>query len=81
MQPPRHRTLVAVSAPAEEKTHSNAQGDHEVRALQQPPNAAHAKRAISKQARPSLYEVRTPQGSGLHPARREVPATGLTTGP
>ena len=39
------------------RTHSNAQGDQEVRALQQPPNAAHAERAISKQAPPSLYEV------------------------
>ena len=39
------------------RTHSNAQGGHEVRALQPPPNAAHADRAISKQARPSLYEV------------------------
>ena len=39
------------------KTHSNAQGDHEVRAQQQPPNAAHAERAISEQAPPSLYEV------------------------
>ena len=28
-----------------------------MRALQQPPNAAHAERAISKQAPPSLYEV------------------------
>ena len=34
------------------RTHNNAQGDHEVRALQQPPNAAHAKRAISNQAPP-----------------------------
>ena len=57
MQPPCQRTLAAVSAPAEEKTHSNAQGDHEVRALQQPPNAVHAERAIGKQAPPSLYEV------------------------
>ena len=39
------------------KTHNNAQGDREVRALQQPPNAAHAERAMSKQAPPSLYEV------------------------
>ena len=39
------------------RTHSNAQGDHEVRALQQPPNAAHAKQAISKQPPPSLYGV------------------------
>ena len=35
-------------------THNNTQGDHEVRALQQPPNAAHAERAINKQAPPSL---------------------------
>ena len=37
------------------KTHNNARGDHEVRALQQPPNVAYAERAISKQAPPSLY--------------------------
>ena len=30
------------------RTHNNTQGNHEVRALQQPPNAAHAERAISK---------------------------------
>ena len=53
----RQRTLVAVSVPAKEKTHSNAQGYHEVQAQQQPPNAAHAERAINKQAPPSLYEV------------------------
>ena len=41
------------------RTHSNAQGDHEVRALQQPPNAAHAERAISKHPAPSLYRVPT----------------------
>ena len=28
-----------------------------MRALRQPPNAAHAERAIGKQAPPSLYEV------------------------
>ena len=39
------------------RTHSNAQGDHEVRAQQQPPNVAHAERAIGKQAPPSLYRV------------------------
>ena len=40
------------------RTHNNTQGDHEVRALQQPPNAAHAERAISKPP-PSLYKVPT----------------------
>ena len=41
-------------------THNNTQGNHEVRALQQPPNAAHAKRAISKHPPPpSLYKVPT----------------------
>ena len=34
------------------RTHSNAQGDHEVRALQQPPNAAHTERAIHKRPPP-----------------------------
>ena len=76
MPPPRRRTPVARSVPAEKervrnweerkrqsnwaqgrpthgtetspnRTHNNAQGNHEVRALQQPPNAAHAERAIS----------------------------------
>ena len=41
-------------------THNNTQGNHEVRALQQPPNAAHAKRANSKHPPPlSLYKVPT----------------------
>ena len=53
------------------------------RALQQPPNAAHAERAISKHPPPppSTRCPRTPQGQGLRPARREVPATGVATGP
>ena len=34
------------------KTHNKTQGNHEVRALQQPPNAAHAERAISKHPPP-----------------------------
>ena len=41
------------------RTHNNTQGNHEVRALQQPPNAAQAERAISKHLRPSLYKVPT----------------------
>ena len=41
------------------RTHNNTQGNHEVRALQQPPNAAHAERAISKQPPPSLDRVPT----------------------
>ena len=41
------------------RTHNNTQGNHEVRALQQPPNAAHAERAISKHPPPSLYKVPT----------------------
>ena len=40
------------------RTHNKTQGNHEVRALQQPPNAAHAERAINKQP-PSLYKVPT----------------------
>ena len=40
------------------RTHNKTQGNHEVRALQQPPNAAHAERAISKHP-PSLYKVPT----------------------
>ena len=37
------------------RTHNNTQGNHKVRALQQPPNAAHAERAISKHP-PPLYK-------------------------
>ena len=41
------------------RTHNNAQGDHEVRALQQPPSAAHAEQAHQQTSPPppSLYEV------------------------
>ena len=38
------------------RTHNNTQGNHEVRALQQPPNVVHAERAINKHP-PSLYKV------------------------
>ena len=43
------------------RTYKNTQGNHEVRALQQPPNAAHAERAIIKHPPPptSLYKVPT----------------------
>ena len=63
------------------RTHNNTQGNHEVRALQQPPNAAHAERAISKHPPPppSTRCPRTPQGRGLQPARREVPANRAVT--
>ena len=40
------------------RTHNKTQGNHEVRALQQPPNAAHAEGAINKHP-PSLYKVPT----------------------
>ena len=64
------------------RTHNKTQGNHEVRALQQPPNAVHAERAISKHPPlPSTRCPRAPQGRGLRPARREVPATGVATGP
>ena len=65
------------------RTHNKTQGSHEARALQQPPNAAHVERAISKQPSPppSTSCPRTPKGPGLRPARREVPATGVATGP
>ena len=66
------------------RTHNKAQGNHEVQALQQPPNAAHAGRAISKHPPPPSTRCPcTPQGGGggLRPARREVPATGVATGP
>ena len=41
------------------RTHNKTQGNHEARALQQPPNAAHAERAIHKHPPPSLYKVHT----------------------
>ena len=43
------------------RTHNNTQGNHQVRALQQPQNVAHAERAISKHPPPppSLYKVPT----------------------
>ena len=40
------------------RTHNNTQGNQEVQARQQPPNAAHAEPAISKHP-PSLYKVPT----------------------
>ena len=47
------------------RTHNNTQGNHEVRALQQPPNAA--QRAISKHP-PPLYKVPTyPTRAGIAP--------------
>ena len=56
-------------------THNKTQGNHEVRALQQPPNAAHTERAISNPPPPpSTRCPRTPQGRGLRPARWELPA-------
>ena len=89
--PPAHTS--SGKCASSRKTHSNAQGDHEVRALQQPPNAAHAERAISKQAPPSLYEVpaystragaapRTPGGARHGGGNRAVtsqPRTGQST--
>ena len=64
-------------------THNNTQGNHEVQPLQQPPNAAHAERGISKQPPPTSTRCprRAPQGRELRPAHWEVPATGLATGP
>ena len=61
------------------RTHSNAQVDHEVRALQQSPNAAHAERAISKQAPPSLYEV--PANSTRAGAALRAPGGAVTSQP
>ena len=71
----------------------NAQGDHEVPAQEQPPNAAHAERAISEQAPPSLYDVpaystragavpRAPRGARQGGGNRAVtsqPRTGQST--
>ena len=65
------------------RTHNNTQGNHEVRALQQPPNAAHAERAISNPPPPLPLQGAhvLHKGGGLRPAPREVPATGVATGP
>ena len=74
------------------RTHNKTQGNHEVRALQQPPNAAHAERAISKHP-PSLYKVptystragaapRAPEGArhgGGNRAVNSQPGTGQST--
>ena len=68
-------------------THNNTQGNHEVRALQQPPNAAHAERAISKHPSPPLNKVPTySTRAGTAPrapggARHGGGATGVATGP
>ena len=61
------------------RTHNNTQGNHEVRALQQPPNAAHAEQAISKHPPPPLPL----QGAHvLHKGRGcTPPTTGVATGP
>ena len=60
------------------KTQSDAHGDHEEQAPQQPPNAADAEQAISNQAPPSPHGCpQTPQGRGLCPTRQVVPATGV----
>ena len=47
-----------------------------------PSNAAHAEQAISNPPPPPSTRCPcTPQGRGLRPARREVPTTGVATGP
>ena len=51
--------LTCGSETSPNRRHNNTQGNHEVRALQQSPNAAHTERAISKQTPPSLYKVPT----------------------
>ena len=75
------------------RTHNNTQGNHEVRALQQPPNAAHTEQAISKHPHPSLYKVptystragavpRAPGGArhgGGNRAMNSQPRTGQST--
>ena len=75
------------------RTHNKTQGNYGVRALQQPPNAAHAERAISKPPLPSLYKVpaystragaapRAPGGArhgGGNRAGNSQPGTGQST--
>ena len=64
------------------RTHSNTQRNHEVRALQQPPNAAHAERAISKHPPPppSTRCPRPPQGGGCTPRAGRCPPRGWQQG-
>ena len=73
------------------RTHNNTQGNHEVRALQQPPNAVHAERAISKHPPPSKVPTystmagtapRAPGGARHGGGNRAVtsqPRTGQST--
>ena len=75
------------------KTHNNTQWNHEARALQQPPNTAHAERAINNPPPPSLYKVptystragavpRAPGGARHRSGHRAVtsqPRTGQST--
>ena len=56
---PTHGSEMSPHRTSPNRTHSNAQGDREVRAQQQPPSAAHAEQAISKHLPPSLYKVPT----------------------
>ena len=64
------------------RTHHKTQGNHEVRALQQPPNAAHAERAISKH--PPLLPLQGAhvlhKGGGCAPRAGRCPPRGWQQG-
>ena len=65
------------------RTHNNTQGNHEVRALQQPPNEAHAERAISKHP-PLPLPLQGPhvlhKGGGCAPRAGRCPPRGWQQG-
>ena len=63
------------------RTHNKTQGNHEVQALQQPPNAAHAERAISKHPPLPLQGARVLHKSGgCAPRARRCPPRGWQQG-
>ena len=59
------------------RTHNNTQGNHEVRALQQPPNTAYAERA-SANTPPPLAHI--PKGRGCTPRAGRCPPRGWQKG-
>ena len=64
------------------RTHNKTQGNHEVRALQQPPNAAHAERAISKHLPPFPLQGAHVlcKGGGCTPRAGRCPPRGWQQG-
>ena len=63
------------------RTHNKTQGNHEVRALQQPPNAVHAERAISKHSPLALQGAHIlHKGGGCAPRAGRCPPRGWQQG-